>query len=295
MNDWYVKTVDGKYGPIGVEKLKQLARSGKLKLTTKIASQSKTGGKWSTVGQAPALAKLVVKNQEADGAMSVDPKPTQVKALPQKPSFDFDKPSPPQSQQPFQAVQVQPPTQTVVVNNQANQSNVIGTVGFALSILSLFTCGVLAPLAALISFIGIFFKPAGHAITGLLISLGSIVVLFVSWFLFLGAMITGGGFIVAEGAIAMEQAQAAVSVQKFFQENERLPNDQEFEDILEERPGMADRMTLTRITESKAKLMHCGFDGKLGTADDRETEFDAADVMNNNLESGEDLDSELLN
>jgi hypothetical protein len=279
MNDWYVKTAAGKYGPIGVVKLKQLAGSGKLKLTTKIASDSKTGGKWTTVSKVPALVKLVKKNEDADDVMVIDPKPTPPQIITQQPEprpFDFDNPSPPQSQQPFQAVQVQPPKQTVVVNNQAKQSNVIGTIGFALSILSLLTCGVLAPAAALFSFIGIFFKPAGHAVAGLCISLGSILVLIVCWVLFLGALVTGGSYMVAEGGIAIEQAAVSIDVQRFYFDNMRLPTADEFDEILEERPGGAGRMKLTPISESNAKLIHHGMDGEFGTADDREMEFDAA-------------------
>lgn len=260
MSDWYIKTANGKHGPVDVSKLKKLAAAGKLKQSTKIASLSKTDGKWVQVSSVPVLSKLIGPANEL------------------LPASDFEHPVqqvvPPMTQQPqpIQAVQIQPSVQQVVVNQK--ESNVIGTAGFVLSILSLITCGLLSPLAALTSFIGLFFKPNKHAIAGLIISLGSLALLAICWVLFLGAMITGGSYVVAQANVLRENAEASVGVREFFRENERLPSETEFDEIIGEA---AERVSIQPIDDSKAKLIHVGIDGKPGTPDDHEFEFDAAE------------------
>ncbi len=67
--------------------------------------------------------------------------------------------------------------QTVIINQVAQKSNGIGTAGFVLALISLFLGWipflgwVLWILGLIFSFIGVFKKPAGLAIAGLIISL----------------------------------------------------------------------------------------------------------------------------
>lgn len=74
--------------------------------------------------------------------------------------------------------------QTIIINdNNQNKSNGIGTAGFVLAIIALFlgwipVLGWLVWLTGLIlSFVGIFRKPKGLAIAGLVISLIGIILL----------------------------------------------------------------------------------------------------------------------
>lgn len=77
-------------------------------------------------------------------------------------------------------------TQTIIVNQKEHQSNAVGTAGFVLSIIALFVGWVpvlgwlLWLLGAVLSFVGVFNKPRGFAIAGLVISfIGVILLIFV--------------------------------------------------------------------------------------------------------------------
>ena len=73
--------------------------------------------------------------------------------------------------------------QTIIINGNQNKSNGIGTAGFVLAIIALFLgwipiLGWLVWLTGLVlSFVGIFRKPKGLAIAGLVISLIGIILL----------------------------------------------------------------------------------------------------------------------
>jgi len=77
------------------------------------------------------------------------------------------------------------PAQTVIVNQVQKKSNGMGTAGFVLALIALFLgwipiVGWLVWLLGLIfSFIGVFRKPKGLAIAGLVISLIGIIILIV--------------------------------------------------------------------------------------------------------------------
>lgn len=100
------------------------------------------------------------------------------------------------------------PQPTPVYINVEPQENVLGTVGFVAALLSLFTCGLIAPIAFLMCFIAVFFPPRGLAIAGLIISS-----VFSLWFWLFGlAMvltIIGAGTAVQEAS-----AKAAAEVRK---------------------------------------------------------------------------------
>jgi len=73
--------------------------------------------------------------------------------------------------------------QTIIVNQVGNQSNGVGTAGFVLALIALFLSWVpgigwfMWFLGLILSFIGMFKKPRGLAITGFLISMISLVLL----------------------------------------------------------------------------------------------------------------------
>lgn len=124
-----------------------------------------------------------------------------------------------------------PPPQTVVVHTPAPQSNMMGVVGFVLSLLGLvLSCGLLSPLAVLVSFIGCFKKPNGLAIAGLIIGIiGSIWM--VVFLLFFGATFLAAigvaAVAVAAGApfweAQIDMSQIAVAVEAYEVENGELP------------------------------------------------------------------------
>lgn len=89
-----------------------------------------------------------------------------------------------QEQQPAASVN-QPAQQTQVFIQQQEQkpSNGLGTTGFVLSLLAIFLCWVpvlswiLWILGLIFSFIGVFKRPRGLAITGLILSLLGLILL----------------------------------------------------------------------------------------------------------------------
>lgn len=83
--------------------------------------------------------------------------------------------------------------QTIVINQTEKQSNGIGTAGFVLAIIAIFlgwipVLGWIIWLLGLIfSFVGIFKKPKGLAIAGLVISLIGVILLIVVFGAILGS------------------------------------------------------------------------------------------------------------
>ena len=73
--------------------------------------------------------------------------------------------------------------QTVIINQQEKKSNGVGTAGFVLALIALFLGWVpvlgwiVWILGLILSFVGVFKKPKGMAIAGLIISLIGIILL----------------------------------------------------------------------------------------------------------------------
>ncbi len=61
-----------------------------------------------------------------------------------------------------------PTHHTVIVNREP--SNGLGTAGFVTSLVAIVTCGLLSPIALILSLVGLFKKPKGFAIAGTVIS-----------------------------------------------------------------------------------------------------------------------------
>ncbi len=96
------------------------------------------------------------------------------------------------------------PVQQIVVHVE-NKSNGFGLAGLILSILGWLTCGVLCIPGAFISFIGLFSKPRGTAIAGLIVGFPGVI-----FFVFVGMGILAG--LLGLGAAAsggLEQAREA--------------------------------------------------------------------------------------
>lgn len=73
--------------------------------------------------------------------------------------------------------------QTIIINQQENKSNGIGTAGFVLALIALFLGWIpflgwiIWILGAIFSFVGVFKSPKGLSIAGLVISFIGIIIL----------------------------------------------------------------------------------------------------------------------
>jgi len=83
--------------------------------------------------------------------------------------------------------------QTIIINQQEKKSNGVGTAGFVLALIALFLGWVpvlgwiVWVLGLILSFVGVFKKPKGMAIAGLVISLIGIILLLTVFGALLGA------------------------------------------------------------------------------------------------------------
>jgi hypothetical protein len=83
--------------------------------------------------------------------------------------------------------------QTIIINQQEKKSNGVGTAGFVLALIALFLGWVpvlgwvVWVLGLILSFVGVFKKPKGMAIAGLVISLIGIILLLTVFGVLLGA------------------------------------------------------------------------------------------------------------
>lgn len=96
--------------------------------------------------------------------------------------------------------------------HSAPGNSALGTAGLIFSALGWVTCGLLCPLGALFSFLGLFSKGSkSHAIAGLIVGFPGVIFLAVFGFGFLATLVGGG-------AVVQQAREAAIRVQ---QENER--------------------------------------------------------------------------
>jgi len=83
--------------------------------------------------------------------------------------------------------------QTIIIQQQEKKSNSVGTAGFVLALIALFLGWVpilgwiIWLLGLILSFVGVFKKPKGMAIAGLVISLIGIILLLTVFGALLGA------------------------------------------------------------------------------------------------------------
>ena len=170
-----------------------------------------------------------------------------------------------------------PPTQSnqVIVNTQP--SNGLGVAGFICGILGFFTCGILALVGLLLSFIALFKRPRGFAIAGLIISLLAIAIP-VLIILAMGAVVMVPllamlGFVAFENQfIAMAASQ---DVHEHYQLHQVLPDQSEGDSIMlsyTNSDGDTPRYSITGATTFE--LSFPGDDGLWGTSDDYIADYD---------------------
>lgn len=152
--------------------------------------------------------------------------------------------------------------------SRKKNGNTIGLVGFIISIVSIFLCGLLSPISAVLSLIGLFREPRGFAIAGLVLSFLSGMTMFVGFLLiFLPAFST-----VMKHA---ETGMAAAHVNNFYNANDRLPSKAEFEEIV---GPSSQSIEYDTWQPGEFRLTHFGVDNMLGTRDDVVKEWVFDDV-----------------
>lgn len=304
MHQWYYLktslTSEDQVGPISEAEFIAAIKSGAVKPKSKVNSPTRTKGNWIAAGSMPAIKNVFEKVKQAKAQKKIEKKdakraaasellppsaPTPISGQPIQPA----QPMPPMAQpaqpmaMPQTAINVQPTTQVVV--QQSPQSNGVGMAGFICSLLSIVTCGLLFPIGLLLSLIGLCFKPRGFALAGVFISLGGVLVLAVSWFLFLGALLTGSGMM-GEAILQVQQAAETASsmnqVRSFYDENNRLPNQSEFEKLVEGTPE-AESTRFEIVSDTVGRVRHRGRDKIFETDDDGGSDEDYSVPLNSDV------------
>ena len=167
---------------------------------------------------------------------------------------------------------------------QPPAKNTIGLVGFIVSLVSLITCGVLAPVGLLLSVIGLFKAPRGFAIAGTI--LGVIFSLF-------GALV---GFGLVAAVLGIQQAGSVVQqqialglggqeIKSYHSHNGQVPDEPTFDQLLQNVathiPGVQAVQFQVQyryevVDDHTVRLTFPGFDKQFGTQDDLTELIDTA-------------------
>lgn len=103
--------------------------------------------------------------------------------------------------------QVLPPRQIII----REPSNSLGLAGFICSLVGIFSCGLLSPIGAVLSFFGLFRPPRALAIAGFIIGLaGSVWVIIAVFVIGVGAVLAALGWNQFETTVQMAKIGGAV-------------------------------------------------------------------------------------
>ena len=157
-------------------------------------------------------------------------------------------------------------------------SNAVGVVGFVFAIIGFVTCGLVSPLALLISLVGIFKAPRGFAVAGTIIGLLGTVWLFAIGF----ALIMSVG--VAKDAVesgvhtfatAAAFERGRIAVEAYQQEHGSLPDGIEGNKlVLDLQDGWEQPIHYTLAEDGSYTLRSAGADGEFHTPDDMTSDTD---------------------
>jgi hypothetical protein len=154
-------------------------------------------------------------------------------------------------------------------------TNGIGIAGFVLSLAAIPTCGLLSPVALIVSAFGLRKEPRGLAIAGTVIgALGSLWLVLAGFalvMLFLGvkeAVEKGGGSI--ETVFVLGEAQKAIELER--SEKGRLPDEPQGNDLIAELRDGWDRALRYELHGDSFTVRSAGSDGVFGTVDDASLE-----------------------
>lgn len=164
-----------------------------------------------------------------------------------------------------------------------SSSNTAGLIGFILSIVSLATCGVLSPIALLVSVFGLFKQPRGLASAGAVIS--GLTTLAIGGFFLMMALASKASYDEVQSAVMKAQTRdslknASRQIEQYRDEHGELPLGVEGNKlILSHQDAWGNALLYEYEDESlDYAIRSLGPDGELGTGDDqtfRPTEFTA--------------------
>lgn len=172
-------------------------------------------------------------------------------------------PKPPIHRPPAQQ-QTAPIHQQVII--QANETNGLGLGGLIVSVLGFLTCGLLCPIGLLISAIGLFKRPRGIAIAGIVVGgLGTLFLLTVG-FAILASFAALVGLSSAVGDVVQEavhRREVLTKLREFAIEHDAIP------DLGTGREMVGDEYLLRyEVDGDRCRLVAPGFDENYGTEDD---------------------------
>jgi hypothetical protein len=149
-------------------------------------------------------------------------------------------------------------------------SNGLGVAGLIVSIVGWLTCGLLCPIGVLLSFFGLFKRPRGLAIAGLIIGIAGSLFLVV-----FGFAVVAGYFGMKKGIDAMGRGIIIMTAQSTIDEayvrsNNTLPTDSEGNALIVAKNIQlnGERPVYTVVSPTSYTLAMPGPDATLGTADD---------------------------
>ena len=251
MAEYFIRKNGKLHGPFDAAKLKKLATAGKFSARDEVR---KDDGPWKKAGTIKALnfeIPVVYAQPDiapAEPVIELDPIPIQtpVGLDPLPPANEFQTAGPAYLNRPKYK---KPKSQ--------GGSNVVGMIGFIISIIAIFTCGLLSPISGILSAIGCFRQPKGLAIAGLVIS-GMGLTIFLFYVVFI---VSDYPRLNAKISLAMAKAH----VHNFYVEHSRCPDGDEFR---QQAGNLADSIQVQELGELEFRLTHCGADNEFGTNDD---------------------------
>ena len=158
----------------------------------------------------------------------------------------------------------------------APSENGLGIAGFILSLIGLVSCGLLSPLGLVFSFAGMFRRPRGLAIAGLVLGLlGSLWVVIAVVFIGLAAIfacLSVAAPTHARAEYAMTQAAvtaAEARIEEFRLKNDALPGEDEGQNLIAgARDGWGRALRYERYGPNDFGVRSAGRDGRFDTPDD---------------------------
>jgi hypothetical protein len=154
--------------------------------------------------------------------------------------------------------------------------NGLGIAGFILSLIGLVSCGLLSPLGLVFSFAGMFRRPRGLAIAGLVLGLvGCLWVVIVVVVIGLAAIVSCASVAVpahfrAQDVMTQAAMTAAVArIEEFRLEHNALPNEDEGQDLIAgSRDAWGRDLRYERYSPEDYDVRSAGGDGRFDTPDD---------------------------
>jgi hypothetical protein len=157
---------------------------------------------------------------------------------------------------------------------QPQPSNAMGVAGFIFSLIGFLLCGLLCPIGALLSLIGLFKEPRGFAIAGLVIGLiGSVMLVTVgfAFFMFVLSMIglaTAFSTILSFGMQYVPLVEAQNQLAQNWQQVDTIPTEEEGNELIKGQMDVWGNQIRYEVKNKKFTLRSAGEDGQLDNSDD---------------------------